>query len=367
MNIAVLVSGGVDSSVALRLLHEQGHQLTAYYVKIWLEDELSHLGSCPWEEDLAYVRQVCGQIGVPLEVVPLQRDYAQEVLEYTLEEIRRGYTPSPDIMCNQRIKFGAFRKAINDPHVMIATGHYAKVVHQNSESHLLRSPDAMKDQTYFLARLSREQLQHALFPLGDLKKSEVRALAHRYQLPNCDRPDSQGICFLGKISFPEFLEHHLGTQPGPLIDYDTGMQVGTHRGFWFYTHGQRQGIGLSGGPWYVVRKNVEENIVYISREYKNLSDERMHCYVRDVHWLAPELAQQVSEQGCSFALKLRHGPHFNTGVVRTVPGVSGCFRIDLSMPDQGIAPGQFVVFYEGDRCVGSGIIEHDPRIDGALL
>jgi tRNA (5-methylaminomethyl-2-thiouridylate)-methyltransferase len=357
MNIAVLVSGGVDSSVALRLLHEQGHNLTAYYVKIWLEDELSHLGSCPWEEDLKYVREVCAHIGVTLEVVSLQQEYAQEVLEYTLAEVRRGYTPSPDIMCNQRIKFGAFRRAIKDPNIMIATGHYAQIVHNGTESYLLRSPDIIKDQTYFLARLSREQLSHALFPLGNLKKSEVRELAHRYNLPNCDRPDSQGICFLGKISFSEFLEHHLGTREGALIDYDTGIQVGTHRGFWFYTSGQRHGIGLSGGPWYVVQKDVEKNIVYISREYASLDSERMQFLVRDVHWLAPEFEQCISTTGTAAFMKLRHGPQLHEGILYALPDKPGWLKVNLLKPDQGIAPGQFAVFYESDRCIGSGVIE----------
>lgn len=360
MNSAVLVSGGVDSSVALRLLREQGHTLTAYYVKIWLEDELSHLGSCPWEEDLEYVRKVCAEIGVPLEVVPLQHEYAQEVLEYTLHEVRQGHTPSPDIMCNQRIKFGAFRKVINDPDVMIATGHYARVVHDDDGSYLLRSPDPIKDQTYFLSRLSYEQLSRALFPIGHLKKSEVRALAHRYNLPNCDRPDSQGICFLGKISFPEFLEHHLGTREGPFIDYDTGIKVGTHRGFWFYTYGQRQGIGLSGGPWYVVCKDVETNTVYISRNYGSLSDERTEFVVRDVHWLSPVALAKGDRAGTPLLMKLRHGPQLHEGTVTRIN--DGSLKIALHEPDQGIAPGQFAVFYEGERCIGSGVIERKSMI-----
>jgi tRNA (5-methylaminomethyl-2-thiouridylate)-methyltransferase len=356
MNIAVLVSGGVDSSVALRLLHEQGHALTAYYIKIWLEDELSYLGSCPWEEDLKYVRAVCAQIGVPLEVVALQREYAQEVLAYTLQEVRLGYTPSPDIMCNERIKFGAFRRVVSDSHAMIATGHYARIIHEGIESYLLRSPDVIKDQTYFLARLSHEQLSCALFPIGNLKKIEVRELAQRYNLPNCNRPDSQGICFLGKISFAEFLEHHLGTQEGPLVDYETGVPVGKHRGFWFYTSGQRQGIGLSGGPWYVVQKDIEKNIVYISRDYETLKHERMNFWVRDVCWLVPEVAHRILQAGTAVSMKLRHGPQLHEGTVHVCPDRPGWLEIKLIKPDQGIAPGQFVVFYDGDRCVGSGVI-----------
>lgn len=357
MNIAVLVSGGVDSSVALRLLHEQGHALTAYYVKIWLEDELSHLGSCPWEDDLTYVRQVCAELGVPLEVVPLQKAYADEVLAYTLQEIRQGYTPSPDIMCNQRIKFGAFRAAIKDPDVLIATGHYAKKVECDGVFQLVRSPDAVKDQTYFLSRLSYEQLARAVFPLGDLTKPQVRELARQYNLPNQNRPDSQGICFLGKISFPEFLEHHVGVKAGPFIDYDTGCQVGTHRGYWFYTAGQRHGIGLSGGPWYVVEKNPQENTVYISRQYSNLTTERSCLWVRDVHWLVPGTCVPFGEHEYRMAMKLRHGPQIHTGMVYADQNDAGWLRVDLDQPDQGIAPGQFAVFYEGERCLGSGVME----------
>jgi tRNA (5-methylaminomethyl-2-thiouridylate)-methyltransferase len=360
MKIAVLVSGGVDSSVALRLLHEQGHELTAYYVKIWLEDELSYLGECPWEDDLRYARQVCSEVGVPLHVIPLQKAYADEVLNYTLHEIRNGYTPSPDIMCNQRIKFGAFRSAIQDEGAFIATGHYAKKVVHKGIAYLIRSPDAIKDQTYFLARLSVEQLNSALFPLGDFTKDEVRRLAERYRLPNYDRPDSQGICFLGKITFSQFLEHHLGVQEGPLINYETGERVGTHRGYWFYTTGQRQGIGLSGGPWYVVGKSCHNNSVYISRNYRELNRERSCFWIRDMHWLDPNMQERITaSEGYNLTMKLRHGPQFHSGNVRVDAHYPDRLWVQLASSDQGIAPGQFSVLYEGERCMGSGIMMPD--------
>ena len=190
MKIAVLVSGGVDSSVVLARLVEQGHELTAFYLKIWLEDELSFLGDCPWEEDLAFVRAVCEQFAVPLEVVPMQKEYHERIVAYTVSQARAGCTPSPDVLCNQYIKFGAFfdyLQASGRVFDKVATGHYAQVVQRGERYHLLMAPDPVKDQTYFLAQLSQTQLAKTLFPIGDLTKQEVRALAQRYQLPNRDR------------------------------------------------------------------------------------------------------------------------------------------------------------------------------------
>jgi len=221
MKIAVLTSGGVDSSVALRLLKDEGHDLTAFYLKIWLEDELAYLGDCPWEEDLDYVRQICDQIDVPLEVVPMQKEYWERVVQYTVAEAKAGRTPNPDILCNQQIKFGQFYEVIDDSFEKVATGHYANVEETDKDFVLKRAPDPIKDQTYFLAQISQEQLSRAMFPIGKYKKEEVRELARKFDLPNQDRKDSQGICFLGKIPFREFLKHHLDEMAfGFLVLYD---------------------------------------------------------------------------------------------------------------------------------------------------
>ena len=251
MKIAVLISGGVDSSVALRLLKEQGHELTAFYLKIWLEDELSYLGDCPWEEDLSYVRAVCEQAGVPLQVVSLQKEYWDHVVSYTMQEIKAGRTPNPDILCNQRIKFGMFFNHIDASFDKVATGHYAQVKEQNGIFSLHRAPDPIKDQTYFLSYLSQAQLARALFPIGHLQKEQVRQLAQQFDLPNKERKDSQGICFLGKLKFNDFIKFHVGEKPGDMIEYETGKKLGTHKGFWFHTIGQRQGSGLPAarGMW----------------------------------------------------------------------------------------------------------------------
>ena len=248
MKIAVLLSGGVDSSLALRLLHDQGHDVTAFYLKIWLEDETSFLGTCPWQEDVTYAQTVCDQIGVPLEIVPLQKEYYETVVSYTLAEIKAGRTPNPDVFCNAFIKFGLFYDYIDQSFDRVATGHYAQVCHHEGQTELIASPDPVKDQTYFLAYLNQKQLSRALFPIGHLYKEQVRELAHQYDVPAKDRRDSQGICFLGKLKFQEFIRHYLGDRPGDLIEFETGKKLGTHKGFWYHTIGQRQGSGLAGRP-----------------------------------------------------------------------------------------------------------------------
>ena len=233
MKIAVLVSGGVDSSVALALLKAQGHDVTAFYLKIWLEDELSYLGDCPWEEDLTYARAVCDQLQVPLEIISFQKEYSQIVVAYTLSEVKAGRTPNPDVLCNQYIKFGAFYSAISDAYEYVATGHYAQVEHASEVSYLKQAADVIKDQTYFLSNLSQAQVKRALFPIGHLQKSQVRALAQEFNLPTSTRKDSQGICFLGKFKFKEFIQAHLGTKSGNIIEFETGTVVGNHDGFWY--------------------------------------------------------------------------------------------------------------------------------------
>ena len=219
MNVAVLLSGGVDSSVALALLsRRKGLALKAYYLKIWLEEELAFLGDCPWEADLAYARATCERLGVPLEIVPLQSEYREQIVEHALAELRRGRTPSPDIFCNQRIKFGAFYQRVADECEQVASGHYACVAEDDSGFRLCRAPDPVKDQTYFLSNLSQTQLAHIRFPIGHLHKHQVRTLAAEFDLPTKDRPDSQGICFLGKINYRDFVRFHLGEARGDIVE-----------------------------------------------------------------------------------------------------------------------------------------------------
>lgn len=360
MKCAVLLSGGVDSSLALARLIEQGFDVSAFYLKIWLEDELAYLGSCPWQEDTYYARAVCEQFKVPFEVVPMQQAYHDRVIAYTLAEVKAGRTPNPDILCNQQIKFGVFYDRIGERFDKVASGHYAQVRAPDYESgryRLFSSPDPVKDQTYFLAFLSQQQLSKALFPIGDLTKTQVRQEAEKRNLPNKMRPDSQGVCFLGKLKFSEFLKAHLGTQEGELREFETGTTLGKHEGFWFYTIGQRQGIGLSGGPWYVVAKDCQKNIIFVSRHYYDTDKIRNECVITSCNWISGVIPLNKEVE-----VKLRHGPkryraYFSQEDSKGLELESGAYRILLlDEHDQGIAPGQFVVVYEGAECLGGGII-----------
>ena len=348
--IAVLVSGGVDSSVALALLKEAGFDVTAFYIKIWLEDELAFLGDCPWEEDLAYVRAVTEKLGVPLEIVPLQKEYWEKVVKEAINEVKAGRTPNPDMLCNARIKFGAFYDAIGPGYAKVATGHYAQVEEKSGKFFLKKTPDTVKDQTYFLSQLSKKQLSRALFPIGQYAKPEVRALAEKFELPNAKRKDSQGICFLGKIPFDEFLRHHLGTKKGPLVEFETGKMLGEHDGFWYFTIGQREGIGLSGGPWYVVGKEAETNTVFISHAEHRAERARDSFVVRGLNWF-----DEQPEDGAALSVKLRHGPKEYSCQVQWRD--EKILEVFLGEKDPGLAAGQYVVFYRGEYCLGGGVID----------
>lgn len=349
MKVALLLSGGVDSSVALNLLCREGHDLTAFYLKIWLEDDLAFLGDCPWEEDLKYARAVCEQAGVPLQVVPLQAEYLDRVVAYALGELKAGRTPSPDILCNRRIKFGEFTARIDSSYEKVASGHYAQIESRGGRLWLRRSPDPVKDQTYFLSALTQTQLGRALFPIGGFTKQQVRELAVEFDLPNKGRKDSQGICFLGKISYPDFVRAHLGEKAGDIVELETGRTLGRHRGFWFYTIGQREGLGLGEGPWYVVKKDTENNAIYVSHKTRREERARDRFTVSGLNWISgpPDRAD--------LRVKLRHGPELTP--CRIEPAGEARLAVQMAEPDPGIAPGQTAVFYHGDICLGGGVIE----------
>ncbi|CAA6653649.1 unnamed protein product [Spirodela intermedia] len=364
LKVAILVSGGVDSSVALRLLHAAGHACTAFYLKIWFQEDFENFWSeCPWDEDLKYAKAVCDQVGVPLEVVHLTDEYWSNVVSHIIAEYRCGRTPNPDVLCNTRIKFGAFIDAIESMEFdYVASGHYAHIVHPSSnqeEASVLKlSNDMVKDQTYFLSHLSQSQLKRLLFPLGHLTKEEVRGLATVMDLPNKDRKDSQGICFLGKVKFSEFVARHIGEMEGVLLEAETGDFLGYHRGFWFYTIGQRQGLRLPGGPWYVVEKDVENNVVFVSRNYFSLDKRRRVFRVESLKWVSGLPPEKNSQLQC----KVRHGPGFYDCTMAIEPSGEGqedataVAIVHLSQDDQGLAAGQFAAFYHGSTCIGSGVI-----------
>jgi len=349
MKVACLISGGVDSSVSLRLLKDAGHEVSAFYLKIWLEDELSFLGECPWEEDLKYVRAVCEVAGVPLSVVPFQKEYHERIVSYVIAESKAGRTPNPDVFCNTLIKFGAFVEKYGAEFDRVATGHYASTEMRDGKARLLRSADAHKDQTYFLSRLTQEQAAKAMFPVGGYRKEEVRELAAKYALPNATRKDSQGICFLGTIPFDEFLKETLGTREGDIVDWKTGAVLAKHDGYWFYTIGQRRGIGLSGGPWYVTGKDAGRNIVYVSNAYRSAETARTEFEVTGLSWIV-----DAPTPDDPLTVKLRHG--VKEAGCRLEISEDGHGHVTLAEGDTGVAPGQIAAFYRGDECLGSGII-----------
>jgi tRNA-specific 2-thiouridylase len=245
------------------------------------------------------------------------------------------------------IKFGALADRLGDQHQFMASGHYARVERLRGRARLLRSVDAHKDQTYFLSQMRQDQVARCVFPIGGLLKSEVRKLARRYGLPTADRPDSQGLCFLGRVPFDDFVRHHLGDEPGEIHDIRSGEVLGLHRGLWFYTIGQRQGLGLAGGPWYVVDKDRERRRLLVVHGRHLAAHARSRFIVPEPHWIADPPA------GSDLLVKLRHGP--KTVRCSITPTVDDGLAVDLEdQTDPGIAPGQFAVFYDGDECLGGG-------------
>lgn len=349
--VALLLSGGVDSSVALHNLLAEGRKVRAFYLRIWLEDEQQHAarGECPWEEDWAYCQAVCEQAGVPLEAVSLQREYQDRVVSYLVGEAAAGRTPNPDVMCNSRIKFGTFHDRIGTHFAHVASGHYARtLVHPTTgKAELLTSADAHKDQTYFLSQLKQPQLANTLFPIGGLPKSEVRAQAERLHLPNRARKDSQGICFLGQVNYDGFLRDHLGESPGPILEHETGDEIGTHRGLWFHTVGQRRGLGpvLSNayrarGPWHVVSKDLGSNVLYATRNYDASDKARNEFRADAINWVAGAPPEAMT--GCrpmSLRVKVRHGEHSHAASV-TLDAAGERAHVQLEERDKGLAPGE---------------------------
>lgn len=357
--IAVLVSGGVDSAVVVDLLYKQGHDLHLFYIRIGMDNGE---GDCSAEEDIEMCTLIARKYGLPLQVVSLHEEYWDHVMAYTLDTVRRGLTPHPDIMCNKLIKFGFFEQRWGHEFDKVATGHYASIREYEGRLYLATAADPVKDQTDFLAQISYSQLSHLMFPLGDLPKSEVRHLAAEAALPNASRKDSQGICFLGKINYADFIARHLGERRGPVIEIETGRKIGEHKGYWFHTIGQRKGLGLSGGPWYVVRKNVRDNVVYVSNGYSTPRQYGRELPIEEMHWISgnpfagetPGIAPDGDILEISF--KNRHSPDFLHGRMKLLD--NGSYLVESDSDVQGIAPGQFGIIYTPDRllCLGSGMI-----------
>ena len=287
-SIAVLASGGVDSSVAVHLLLQAGFRPDLFYIRIGMEDEEGFV-DCPAEEDMEMVTLLARKYQLHYEVIDLHKEYWERVVKYTIESVRQGLTPNPDMMCNKLIKFGVFEERVGHRYDYIATGHYASTARVDGKTFLATAPDPVKDQTDFLAQINFKQISKLLFPLGCLTKQQVRMAAEEAGLANAHRKDSQGICFLGKINYNDFIERYLGKRPGRIIEYETGKTLGTHQGFWFHTIGQRKGLGLSGGPWFVVKKDCKRNIILVSRGYDPLTQYGTEIFVDKFDFITEDL------------------------------------------------------------------------------
>lgn len=349
---ALLISGGVDSAVACHVLCEQGVRPDLYYIKIGMPGEET---GCSAEEDIELSTLIAQKYGLRLQVVDLQREYHERVTAYVVDRVQRGLTPNPDVMCNRLIKFGAFEEKAGHDYDYIATGHYARTLLDDQDRLWLGpAPDPVKDQSDFLSQLTDVQARKLCFPIGHLLKHEVRELAEKHRLAPAHRKDSQGICFLGKINYNDYLRMLLGEREGEVIERETGRVIGHHRGYWFHTVGQRKGLGLGGGPWFVTDKDIERNIVYVSHT------ESCHGLYGDTfrlkafHFVTSDPWEGLAEADILF--KIRHTERPIAGRLRRLD--NGDLSITSSRPVQGIAPGQFGVLYTADHtiCAGSGEI-----------
>jgi len=352
MKIASLVSGGVDSSVTIPLLKKQGYDPHIFYIKIGMENEEAFM-DCPSEEDIEITNWIAKKYACKFDVVDLQDEYWSTVVKYTIDNVKMGLTPNPDIMCNLLIKFGAFDQKYGKDFDLITTGHYANTYKNDQGVFLATAADRVKDQTYFLGQITYPQLKKAMFPIGNLLKAEVRKLAHEMNLPSAGRPDSQGICFLGKINYNDFIKQHLGEKPGEIIELETGKVLGEHKGFWFHTIGQRRGLGLSGGPWFVVGKNISENKILVSNGYDPIAQYGKTIHLENLHLINPN---STLASGQLIKFKIRHQPEFNSGVITHNQLHSAQIKSDSDI--SGIAPGQFAVIYDEEEktCLGSAVI-----------
>ena len=360
--IAVLLSGGVDSSVVVYELVRIGLHPDCFYIKIGPEENenrRSGMGGqssgmewdCSSEEDLEMATAVAYKYGCKLEVIDCHREYWNQVATYTMEKVRAGLTPNPDVMCNRLIKFGAFDEKRGHDYDLIATGHYAQTeIDEEGRKWLCTSPDPVKDQTDFLAQIYDWQLKKALFPIGHYVKDEVRQIAEREHLVNARRKDSQGICFLGKISYNDYIRRYLGEQPGDVIELETGKRIGAHKGLWFHTIGQRKGMGFGGGPWFVVKKDVVRNILYVSHGYDPETAYKQDFPVHDFHFLTK------CAPICEATFKIRHTPEYHPATLEWTGDYT--FVVHSKEKIHGVAPGQFCVVYDErhHRCLGSGEI-----------
>ena len=353
--IVVGLSGGVDSAIAAHLLQQQGFEVQALFMKNWDEDDDAEY--CSAAVDLADAQAVCEKLGIPLHTRNFAGEYWERVFRYFLDEYRAGRTPNPDVLCNKEIKFKTFLEhALQLGAGHIATGHYARVALRDGYYRLLKARDTNKDQSYFLHALGQHQLEKALFPLGEITKPEVRKLAAQLGLPNHDKKDSTGICFIGERKFKDFLSRFLPARPGE-IRTPEGRDMGRHDGLMYYTLGQRQGLGIggekdsSGEPWYVVGKDMEHNVLLVAQGHDHPLLFRSGLQAGNLNWIA----EPPREIPFRCQAKIRYRQPDQDCVITALDGDRCEVRFD--QPQRAVTPGQSVVFYRDEECLGGGVIQ----------
>jgi tRNA-uridine 2-sulfurtransferase len=351
--VIVGMSGGVDSAVAALLLRNAGYAVQALFMSNWEDDD----GYCTTASDFQDARRSCDVLGIALHRVSFAAQYRERVFSHFLREYAAGRTPNPDVLCNREIKFGVcldYMQRLGAE--WIATGHYARIGHSGGCPELLKASDAAKDQSYFLHSVPATALAKTLFPLGNLRKNEVRRMAHAAGLPVFDKPDSTGICFIGERPFQEFLSQHIRTDPGP-IETAEGRVIGEHRGLALYTLGQRGGLGVGGragagaAPWYVAEKIAERNALIVVQDQDHPLLVSDSFDVEQVHWMNANDANSMPLE-CGVKTRYRQ----NDLACAVSPGDRGRWRVTLRRPARAVTPGQCAVFYLGDRCLGGGVI-----------
>lgn len=357
--VVVGMSGGVDSSVTALLLKQQGYDVVGVFMKNW--DDTDENGVCTATEDYEDVAKVATQIGIPYYSVNFEKEYWDRVFTYFIDEFKKGRTPNPDVICNKEIKFKAFIEYANQLGAdYVATGHYADLKRdEDGNMHLMRAKDQTKDQTYFLSQLDHAQLDKVLFPLAGYTKKEVRQLAKDAGLVVADKKDSVGICFIGEDGhFREFLSQYLPAQQGEMQTVD-GKVVGTHAGLMYYTIGQRKGLGLGGtkennDPWFVIGKDITKNVLYVGQGYENEHLYATRMEASDIHWVDDVVSRYGTEFHCTAKFRYRQK---DEGVTVKLSDDGQMVTVTSDDPARAITPGQAVVFYDGDECLGSAIID----------